>query len=109
MFRTLMAMVLIGFFAAGCNTMAGAGKAYTNPGLDLKDFIGAKFVTATISQSYYTDARAAQYDRNYQSSGYEQQRPSNFSPVALQVRSSRRRGPGRRARGSATPTTSRGR
>ena len=26
MFRTLMAAVLIAFFAAGCNTMAGAGK-----------------------------------------------------------------------------------
>ena len=26
MFRTLMAVVLIAFFAAGCNTMAGAGK-----------------------------------------------------------------------------------
>jgi len=26
MFRTLMAVVLIGFFTAGCNTMAGAGK-----------------------------------------------------------------------------------
>ena len=26
MFRTLIAMVLMAFFAAGCNTMAGAGK-----------------------------------------------------------------------------------
>jgi predicted small secreted protein len=26
MFRTLMAALLIAFFAAGCNTMAGAGK-----------------------------------------------------------------------------------
>jgi entericidin B len=26
MFRSLIAMVLIAFFAAGCNTMAGAGK-----------------------------------------------------------------------------------
>lgn len=26
MFRTFIAMVLIGFFTAGCNTMAGAGK-----------------------------------------------------------------------------------
>ena len=26
MFRTLMAVILVGFFAAGCNTMAGAGK-----------------------------------------------------------------------------------
>ena len=26
MFRTVMAVVLMAFFAAGCNTMAGAGK-----------------------------------------------------------------------------------
>jgi len=32
--------------------MAGAGKAYTNPGLDLKDFIGAKFVTAPDNKLY---------------------------------------------------------
>jgi glycerol transport system substrate-binding protein len=32
--------------------MAGAGKAYTNPGLDLKDFIGAKFVTAPDGKLY---------------------------------------------------------
>jgi glycerol transport system substrate-binding protein len=32
--------------------MAGAGKAYTNPGLDLQDFIGAKFVTAPDRKLY---------------------------------------------------------
>ncbi len=32
--------------------MAGAGKAFTNPGLDLKDFIGAKFVTAPDGKLY---------------------------------------------------------
>ncbi len=32
--------------------MAGAGKAFTNPGLDLKDFIGAKFVTAPDNKLY---------------------------------------------------------
>ena len=26
MFRTLLALVLVAFFAAGCNTMSGAGK-----------------------------------------------------------------------------------
>lgn len=26
MFRTLLALMLIAFFAAGCNTIAGAGK-----------------------------------------------------------------------------------
>jgi glycerol transport system substrate-binding protein len=32
--------------------MAGAGKAFTNPGLDLKDFIGARFVTAPDGKLY---------------------------------------------------------
>jgi glycerol transport system substrate-binding protein len=32
--------------------MAGEGKAYTNPGLDLKDFIGAKFTTAPDGKLY---------------------------------------------------------
>jgi glycerol transport system substrate-binding protein len=32
--------------------MAGAGKAYTHPGLDLKDFIGAKFTTAPDGKLY---------------------------------------------------------
>ena len=32
--------------------MGGPGKAYTNPGLDLKDFIGAKFVTAPDGKLY---------------------------------------------------------
>ena len=26
MFRSIMAIILVAFFAAGCNTMAGAGK-----------------------------------------------------------------------------------
>jgi glycerol transport system substrate-binding protein len=32
--------------------MAGAGKAYTNPGLDLPDFIGARFTTAPDGKLY---------------------------------------------------------
>ena len=32
--------------------MAGAGKDYTNPGLDLKDFIGTKFTTAPDGKLY---------------------------------------------------------
>ena len=36
-----------------------------------------------VSQSYYTDERAAQYDRNYQSFDT---RPSNFSPIAITAR-----------------------
>jgi LPS-assembly protein len=44
------------------------------------------FLVATLSQSYYTDQRASLFDQTYQSS-YNQRPPSNFSPVALQVRS----------------------
>src|SRR5712672_2689643 len=32
--------------------LVGAGKAYTNPGLDLKDFIGTKFTTAPDGKLY---------------------------------------------------------
>jgi glycerol transport system substrate-binding protein len=32
--------------------MAGAGKAFTNPGLDLKDFIGTRFTTAPDGKMY---------------------------------------------------------
>ena len=32
--------------------MAGAGKAFTNPGLDLKDFIGTQFTTAADGKLY---------------------------------------------------------
>src|SRR4029450_8974167 len=31
---------------------AGAGKAFTNPGLDLKDFIGTRFTTAPDGKMY---------------------------------------------------------
>jgi hypothetical protein len=39
-----------------------------------------------VNQSYYTDARAAQYDQYYQSSGYTSTPPSKFTAVALLVR-----------------------
>src|SRR4029450_13189437 len=40
-----------------------------------------------ITQSYYTDAKAAAVDREYQSSTYNTTpRPNHFSPVALQAR-----------------------
>lgn len=41
-------------------------------------------VTVALGQSYYTDARAAQYDRYYQTSYGTA--PSKFSPLSLQVR-----------------------
>lgn len=44
-----------------------------------------EIATVSLTQTYYTDARAAAFDRNYQSSftGFT---PSRFSPVALNVR-----------------------
>ena len=44
-------------------------------------------VSATISQTYYTDANSALYDRQYQSS-FTSTKPTHFSPVALGVRAS---------------------
>ncbi len=43
-----------------------------------------EIVNVGISQTYYTDARAAQYDRAYQST-YDSNR-TNFSPIALTAR-----------------------
>jgi len=42
-------------------------------------------LSASISQNYYTQARAAQYDQQVQS-GFATTTPSNFGPVVLQVR-----------------------
>jgi len=42
-------------------------------------------LSATLGQSYYTDARAAQYDRQFQSS-FNSTAPTHYSPVALIVR-----------------------
>ncbi len=42
-------------------------------------------LSASLTQSYYTDARAAQYDRQYQSS-FSGTAPTHYSPVALVVR-----------------------
>ena len=43
-----------------------------------------ELVTVAMGQSYYTDARAAQYDKYYQTSNGTA--PSKFSPLSLQVR-----------------------
>jgi LPS-assembly protein len=43
-----------------------------------------EMVTVALGQSYYTDARAAQYDKYYQTSYGSA--PSKFSPLTLQVR-----------------------
>jgi LPS-assembly protein len=44
-----------------------------------------EIVGLSISQTYYSDARASQFDPNYQSS-YTQAKPSTLSPVRVQAR-----------------------
>jgi LPS-assembly protein len=44
-----------------------------------------ELLTASLGQSYYSDSKAAQYDKNYQTSYGTA--PSHLSPLALQVRS----------------------
>jgi len=44
-----------------------------------------EFLNVGLSQTYYTDARASQYDYNY-STSFTGQPPSNFSPVSLSSR-----------------------
>lgn len=52
-----------------------------------KKDVAREVATVTVSQTYYTDANAAQFDRQYQSS-FTSRAPNHFSPVALQVRTS---------------------
>ena len=44
-----------------------------------------EILTVSVQQSYYTDANAAQFDRQFQTS-FQGTLPSNFSPVSLIVR-----------------------
>jgi LPS-assembly protein len=44
-----------------------------------------EFVSVSLSQSYYSDERASQFDQQYQS-GFQSGIRSNFSPVALTMR-----------------------
>ncbi len=53
-----------------------------------KKEVSREIATVSLSQTYYTDATAAQYDRQYQSSFSTSPTPSHYSPVALQVRTS---------------------
>jgi LPS-assembly protein len=46
-----------------------------------------EIAAVAISQTYYTDARASQYDYNY-STSFSGQKPSNFSPISLNARTS---------------------
>jgi LPS-assembly protein len=45
-----------------------------------------EIVSLGMTQSYYTDARASQYDPGYQNSYNSNARPTNFSPVRIQTR-----------------------
>jgi LPS-assembly protein len=54
----------------------GASPAQTAP---------REFLNVAVSQSYYSDERASQFDQQYQSTIFGRP-PSNFSPVALNVR-----------------------
>ena len=52
-----------------------------------KKEVAREILSVSLNQSYYTDARAAQYHQQYQSS-FTAKRASNFSPVSLQFRTS---------------------
>ena len=47
--------------------------------------VAREILNVAITQSYYTDARAAQFDRQFRTS-FNRTAPSHFSPVALMVR-----------------------
>ena len=47
--------------------------------------VAREIVSVALMQSYYTDARAAQFDRSFRTS-FNQTPPSNLSPVSLIVR-----------------------
>jgi len=45
-----------------------------------------EIVGVSVTQTYYSDATASQYDPNYQNSFNSQARPSSFSPIRIQSR-----------------------
>jgi LPS-assembly protein len=49
--------------------------------------VAREVASVTVSQTYYTDANAAQYDRQYQTA-FTARAPTHFSPVALHARAS---------------------
>jgi hypothetical protein len=57
-----------------------------NNRLYAKKTTAKEIVSVGITQSYYTDARASQFDPSYLSNYGSQAKPSNFSPVQLQTR-----------------------
>ncbi len=52
---------------------------------DGAESVAREILSASVTQRYYTDARAAQYDRSFRTS-FSGTPPSNFSPVSLIVR-----------------------
>ena len=60
-------------------------KAPTDPKAPSAAGAPREFLNASLTQTYYTDPRASQFDTNYQS-GYGDPTASSFSPVALTVR-----------------------
>ncbi|HEY0875774.1 MAG TPA: putative LPS assembly protein LptD [Vicinamibacterales bacterium] len=51
-----------------------------------KKEVSREIASLHVSQTYYTDERAAQFDRNYESSFDGQAKPTNFSAVAITTR-----------------------
>jgi LPS-assembly protein len=45
-----------------------------------------EIASVAVTQTYYSDATASQYDANYQSSYSIQAKPSNYSPIRIQTR-----------------------
>jgi LPS-assembly protein len=72
-----------GDYQIGSVTQAAYG---VNNRLYAKKESAREILTVGITQTYYTDARAAEIDRQYQSSSYTgASKPTHFSPVAIQV------------------------
>ena len=70
-------------FVVGRVTQASYG---VNNRLYAKKESAREILTVAMTQTYYTDARAADVDRQYQSSNFSGARkPTHFSPVAIQL------------------------
>jgi lipopolysaccharide assembly outer membrane protein LptD (OstA) len=65
-------------------------KASNDPAASALASAPRELLTASVTQSYYTDQRASRYDPAYNSSYVDSgggRPPSNYSPIAMQVRS----------------------
>jgi LPS-assembly protein len=75
-------------FESGDFTLGGVTR-YTyglSNRLYAKKEVSREIASLNISQTYYTDDRAAQFDRDYESSFNGQAKPTNFSAVAITAR-----------------------